>query len=57
MNTAETVVRESYAYLKPIFEELISGKYVATDSFYESIAEQILVKNIKNQKCTNSVVK
>lgn len=53
MNTAETVVRESYDFLKPIFEELISGEYVATDSLYESIAEQSLVKDIKNQKCTN----
>ncbi|VVC29254.1 Hypothetical protein CINCED_3A002695 [Cinara cedri] len=53
MNTAETMVRESYALLKPIFEELNSGKYVATDSTYESFADQILTDNNKNQKCTN----
>lgn len=57
MNIAETVVRESHAFLKPIFEELSSGKYVATDSVYESIADQILVNNIKNKKCTNQVIK
>lgn len=42
MNIGETVVRESYALIKPIIEELISGKYIVTDSVYESFANQIL---------------
>jgi hypothetical protein len=46
MNTGETVVRESHAFLKPIFEEIISGKYVATDSIYETFATQTVFNNI-----------
>ncbi|XP_008181565.1 acyl-CoA dehydrogenase family member 9, mitochondrial [Acyrthosiphon pisum] len=46
MNTGETVVRESCTLLKPIIEELMSGKYVATDSVYESLADQLLFNNI-----------
>jgi len=46
MNTGETVVRESCNLLKPIIEELMSGKYVATDSVYESFADQLLFNNI-----------
>lgn len=42
MVIGETVVRESYALLQPIFEELLSGKYVATDSVYESLAKHNL---------------
>lgn len=45
MNIAETVIRESCDFVKPILEELISGEYVATDSVYESFADQILVNN------------
>lgn len=47
MNTAETVVRESHAFLQPIIDELIDGKYIATDSAYESFSNQILDNNIK----------
>lgn len=53
MNTAETVVRESCSLLKPIIEELMSGKYIATDSVYESFADQLLVNNI-NREQTNT---
>lgn len=47
MQIGETKIRESSALLAPILEELISGKYVAVDSFYESIARQSLA-NVKN---------
>uniref|UniRef100_A0A2S2NG40 Acyl-CoA dehydrogenase family member 9 n=1 Tax=Schizaphis graminum TaxID=13262 RepID=A0A2S2NG40_SCHGA len=50
MTTGETVVRESCALLKPILEELMSGKYIATDSVYESFADQLLVNNINQNK-------
>jgi len=50
MNTGETVVRESYALLKPILEELMSGKYIATDSVYETFADQLLVNNINREQ-------
>lgn len=50
MSTAETVIRESYAVLNPILEELISGKYVATDSVYESLAYQMLTDNTQNEQ-------
>lgn len=46
MNTGETVVRESHALLKPILEEIISGKYVATDSIYESFANHTTFNTI-----------
>lgn len=47
MQIGETRIRESSALLKPILEELISGKYVAVDSLYESFGRQSL-DNIKN---------
>lgn len=50
MNAGETVVRESCALLKPILEELISGQYIATDSLYESFADQLLVNNINREQ-------
>lgn len=50
MIIAETVARESYAFLQPIFEELTSGKYVAIDSVYESLAKHNLVNNIKSEQ-------
>jgi len=50
MNTGETVVRESCALLKPILEELMSGKYIATDSVYESFSNQLLVNNINREQ-------
>lgn len=50
MTIGETVVRESYAFLEPIFEELMSGKYVAIDSVYESFADQLMVNNISSEQ-------
>jgi len=50
MNTAETVVRELCAHVNPILEELISGKYVATDSVYESLAYQMLGDNVQSEQ-------
>lgn len=49
MKTAETVIRESHAFLKPIFEEIISGKYVAIDSVYESFANQPVFNNANSK--------
>lgn len=40
MQIGETRVRESCALVEPILGELTSGKYVATDSVYESFAHQ-----------------
>ncbi|XP_050431779.1 uncharacterized protein LOC126840217 [Adelges cooleyi] len=42
MTIAEIVVRESYATLKPILEDVISGSYVADSSVYQSFAEKLL---------------
>lgn len=50
MNTAEIVVRESCAHVNPILEELVSGKYVATDSVYESLAYQMLNDNVQSEE-------
>lgn len=49
MTTGETVVRESHAFIKPILEEIISGKYVATDSVYESFANLNVFNNINSK--------
>lgn len=50
MNTGETVVRESCALLKPLLEELMTSKYIATDSVYESFADQLVVNNINREQ-------
>lgn len=46
MNAAETVVRETRVYLQPIIDELLDGKYIASDSVYESLVDN----NIKREK-------
>lgn len=50
MNIAETLVRESKDFLLPIFEEIMSGKYIAIDSTYESIANHILVNSTRKEQ-------
>lgn len=45
MRIGETVVRESCDLLQPIIDELNSGKYVVTDSVYESLGQQIIDVN------------
>lgn len=50
MYIAETMVRESKELLQTVIEEIMSGKYTATDSVYESFANQILVNNTKKEQ-------
>lgn len=51
MQIGETRIRESSTLLAPILEELISGKYAAVDSLYESFARQSFdsIKNVQTK--------
>lgn len=46
MKIGEIVVRESTTLVKPLLEEIISGKYIAIDSLYESFADQSVVNSL-----------